>query len=79
MQQGSDVNPRAVSTRIVGSTWWFFTLIIISSYTANLAAFLTIERMVSPIESAEDLVKQTEIEYGTRLGGTTMEFFEVRI
>jgi hypothetical protein len=31
--------------------------------------------MVSPIESAEDLVKQTEIEYGTRLGGTTMEFF----
>jgi hypothetical protein len=35
--------------------------------------------MVSPIESAEDLVKQTEIEYGTRLGGTTMEFFEVRI
>lgn len=79
MQQGSDVNPRAVSTRIVGSTWWFFTLIIISSYTANLAAFLTIERMVSPIESAEDLVKQTEIEYGTRLGGTTMEFFEVKI
>ena len=27
---------RAVSTRIVGGIWWFFTLIIISSYTANL-------------------------------------------
>ncbi|VDI72337.1 glutamate receptor, ionotropic, invertebrate [Mytilus galloprovincialis] len=76
MQQGSDVNPRAVSTRIVGSTWWFFTLIIISSYTANLAAFLTIERLVSPIESAEDLAKQTEIEYGTRESGTTMSFFK---
>ena len=36
--------------------WWFFTLIMISSYTANLAAFLTVERMESPIESAEDLV-----------------------
>ncbi|KAK6187489.1 hypothetical protein SNE40_005502 [Patella caerulea] len=75
MQQGSDVNPRAVSTRIVGGTWWFFTLIIISSYTANLAAFLTVERMVSPIESAEDLAKQTDIAYGTLKSGSTMTFF----
>ncbi|ESO92173.1 hypothetical protein LOTGIDRAFT_121144, partial [Lottia gigantea] len=75
MQQGSDVNPRAVSTRIVGGTWWFFTLIIISSYTANLAAFLTVERMVSPIESAEDLAKQTDILYGTLAAGSTMTFF----
>ncbi len=77
MQQGSDINPRAVSTRIVGGIWWFFTLIIISSYTANLAAFLTVERMVSPIESAEDLAKQTKIEYGTIQGGSTMTFFRV--
>jgi hypothetical protein len=33
----------------VGGIWWFFTLIIISSYTANLAAFLTVERMSTPI------------------------------
>ena len=77
MQQGSDINPRALSTRIVGGIWWFFTLIIISSYTANLAAFLTVERMDSPIDSAEDLAKQTEIDYGTISGGSTMTFFEV--
>ena len=77
MQQGSDINPRAVSTRIVGGIWWFFTLIIISSYTANLAAFLTVERMVSPIENAEDLSKQTKIVYGTISGGSTMTFFRV--
>jgi hypothetical protein len=29
--------PKALSTRIVGGIWWFFTLIIISSYTARLA------------------------------------------
>lgn len=57
--------------------WWFFTLIIISSYTANLAAFLTVERMVSPIESAEDLAKQTDIAYGTLDSGSTKEFFRV--
>ena len=48
---------RAFSTRMIAALWWFFTLIMISSYTANLAAFLTVERMESPIESAEDLAK----------------------
>ncbi|XP_064422605.1 glutamate receptor 3b isoform X1 [Latimeria chalumnae] len=75
MQQGCDISPRSLSGRIVGGVWWFFTLIIISSYTANLAAFLTVERMVSPIESAEDLAKQTEIAYGTLDSGSTKEFF----
>ncbi|KAK4018186.1 hypothetical protein OUZ56_000254 [Daphnia magna] len=75
MQQGSDLNPKAASTRIVGSIWWFFTLIIISSYTANLAAFLTVERMASPIESAQDLAEQREISYGILESGSTMTFF----
>lgn len=71
--------PKALSTRIVGGIWWFFTLIIISSYTANLAAFLTVERMESPIDSADDLAKQTKIEYGAVRDGSTMTFFKVRI
>lgn len=70
--------PKALSTRIVGGIWWFFTLIIISSYTANLAAFLTVERMESPIDSADDLAKQTKIEYGAVRDGSTMTFFKVR-
>ncbi|XP_011304733.1 glutamate receptor ionotropic, kainate 2 isoform X6 [Fopius arisanus] len=66
---------RAVSTRMVAGMWWFFTLIMISSYTANLAAFLTVERMESPIEGAEDLAKQTKIKYGALAGGSTAAFF----
>lgn len=68
---------QATSTRIVGGIWWFFTLIIISSYTANLAAFLTVERMITPIENAEDLASQTDIAYGTLDSGSTMTFFRV--
>ncbi|XP_059163144.1 glutamate receptor-like [Physella acuta] len=75
MQQGCDISPRSISGRIVGSVWWFFTLIIISSYTANLAAFLTVERMLTPIDSAEDLARQTEIQYGTIVSGSTKAFF----
>lgn len=57
---------------------WAFTLIIISSYTANLAAFLTVQRMEVPIESVDDLADQTAIEYGTMYAGSTMTFFQVR-
>jgi len=74
--QGADIAPRAISTRIVAGIWWFFTLIMISSYTANLAAFLTVERMDAPIESAEDLAKQTKIKYGCKYGGSTYSFFQ---
>nr|NP_001191398.1 glutamate receptor subunit protein GluR3 precursor [Aplysia californica]AAP41205.1 glutamate receptor subunit protein GluR3 [Aplysia californica] len=76
MQQGCDISPRSMSGRIVGSVWWFFTLIIISSYTANLAAFLTVERMLTPIDSAEDLARQTDIQYGTIISGSTRAFFQ---
>ncbi|XP_047217218.1 glutamate receptor ionotropic, kainate 5 isoform X2 [Girardinichthys multiradiatus] len=75
MQQGSEIMPRALSTRCVSGVWWAFTLIIISSYTANLAAFLTVQRMEVPIESPDDLADQTNIEYGTIHGGSTMTFF----
>ncbi|XP_018320712.1 glutamate receptor ionotropic, kainate 3-like isoform X2 [Agrilus planipennis] len=75
LRQPSGICLQATSTRIVGGIWWFFTLIMISSYTANLAAFLTVERMITPIENAEDLASQTEITYGTLESGSTMTFF----
>ena len=57
--------------------WWLFILVVTSSYTANLAAFRTVERMESPIESAEDLAKQTKIKYGCLESGSTRAFFRV--
>ncbi|VDL79288.1 unnamed protein product [Nippostrongylus brasiliensis] len=75
MQQGSELSPRALSTRVATAVWWFFALILISSYTANLAAFLTTQRMVAPIENADDLSSQTKIKYGTLGRGSTMSFF----
>ena len=76
--QGCDILPRSVSTRTVAIMWWFFTLIMMSSYTANLAAFLTNSKMSSPVNSAEDLSKQTKIKYGTYCCGSTNAFFKVK-
>ncbi|CAJ0578496.1 unnamed protein product, partial [Mesorhabditis spiculigera] len=66
----------SISGRIASSAWWFFTMIIVSSYTANLAAFLTLEKMQAPIESVDDLAKQSKIKYGIQAGGSTAQFFK---
>lgn len=61
---------------MLATMWWFFTLIMISSYTANLAAFLTMDKMETPIKGVEDLAKQTKIKYGSVKGGSTSTFFQ---
>jgi ionotropic kainate glutamate receptor 2 len=42
-----------------------------------LAAFLTVQRMQTPIENADDLASQTKIAYGVQRGGSTENFFRV--
>lgn len=49
---------------------------MISSYTANLAAFLTVDKMDTVFKNVEDLAKQTKIKYGCIEGGSTLSFFE---
>jgi hypothetical protein len=41
LQQGGDNTPKSPSGRILATAFWFFILIVISTYTANLAAFFT--------------------------------------
>ncbi|KAE8737789.1 hypothetical protein FOCC_FOCC016738, partial [Frankliniella occidentalis] len=76
LQQGCDFLPQAPSTRMVAGLWWFFTLIMISSYTANLAAFLTAAGLdTERIHSAKDLGAQNKVQYGCMAGGSTQAFF----
>lgn len=56
--------------------WWFFALIIISSYTANMAAFLTFVHKDEHIQSIDDLAIQNKIKYGLIRGGSTESFFK---
>lgn len=65
---------------MIALAWWFFSLIIANSYTANLAAFLTVETKVEPIKSAEDLANLNgNIKYGAKRGGATFNFFKVSL
>ena len=75
---GGDNTPISVSGRMLSAFWWFFALIIIATYTANLAAFLTVTRMENPINSLEDLAGQNKIVYGTIENSSLHRYFEKR-
>lgn len=74
--QGGGEAPKNLSGRLVAATWWLFGFIIIASYTANLAAFLTVSRLETPVESLEDLSKQYKIQYSPLNGSAAMVYFE---
>lgn len=74
--QGGGEAPQNLSGRIVAGAWWLFCFIVISSYTANLAAFLTVSRLDIPIESLDDLSKQYRIKYAPIDGTAESTYFE---
>lgn len=75
-QSADTLHPVSASGRITVAVWWFAIWIIASTYTANLAAFLTIKRSSSPIQSVEDLAGQTSVSYGTVASSQAQTFFE---
>ncbi|CAG9865359.1 unnamed protein product [Phyllotreta striolata] len=75
MQQGSELAPISISTRTVSGFWWFFILTMVSSYTANLAAFLTVTTLVAPFKDIDELAEQKEIEFGAKNKGATANYF----
>ncbi|XP_072334163.1 probable glutamate receptor [Scyliorhinus torazame] len=74
--QGVGPHPRALSTRIIGTIWWLFSIVFLVAYITYFAASLRSETQRPLIESFEDLAKQNEIEYGTVYGGSTFAFFK---
>ncbi|GJQ86667.1 hypothetical protein Trydic_g7852 [Trypoxylus dichotomus] len=78
MQQGTEIAPIAYATRMTAGIWWFFTLIMVSSYTANLAAFLATENADVPFDNVYQLLEKStksNIKFGAKNKGATMNFF----
>jgi hypothetical protein len=59
--QGGGDAPKTVSGRLVAAAWWLFGFIFIASYTANLAAFLTVGRIDNGINNIDDLGLQSGV------------------
>ena len=61
--------------RILTGCYWFCILIWVSTYTANLAAFLTVKNAASPITNLEDIAK-TSHHVGVIGSSSTQESFK---
>ncbi|CAL1534207.1 unnamed protein product, partial [Lymnaea stagnalis] len=68
LSQGSEFQPKSSSGRIVLGFWWVFTIILVSTYTANMAAVLTITIYDKPINSLAELASQSEIKPLVKVG-----------
>ncbi|XP_033737191.1 ionotropic receptor 25a-like [Pecten maximus] len=73
---GPQQHPSMTSTRLIVAGFWFFCQIIMSAYTANLAAFLTSSRLTSPVESLDDLVTQSAYQYTVQKGTVGEAYFQ---
>ena len=49
---------------MVVASWWVFVVLVVSCYTANLAAFLTVTSIGTTINTVEELMAQSQVQYG---------------
>ena len=78
VQQSTDLYLVTASAQIVTGVWWFFILIVVSSYTAKLASFLTIKNLDKPFESFAELSRQNLFQYGTVVDTSVYKYIEKR-
>lgn len=58
------------------AAYWLFVVLMLATFTANLAAFLTVERMQSPVQNLDQLSRQSRINYTTVINSDTHQYFK---
>lgn len=76
LMKGSEFSPKRTSQRILTTGFLFFVLITVSTYTANMAAFLTKKNLEEPVDSFEQLAERDDIRIYTVENSATMNFLE---
>ncbi|BET00329.1 Ligand-gated ion channel [Nesidiocoris tenuis] len=59
LQQGGGVMPEADSGRLVIGTWWLVVLVIVTSYSGSLVAFLTFPKMDKIVSNIDELLERS--------------------
>ena len=74
--QGGGEAPKSWSARLLAAVWWLFGFIVLVTYTANLAAFLTASRLQVPVGDLDDLINQHGINFAPINGSQSAIYFE---
>lgn len=73
--QGGGEAPKSLSARTLVAVYWLFVVLMLATFTANLAAFLTVERMKTPVQSLDQLARQSRINYTVVESSDVHQFF----
>ncbi|XP_062610326.1 glutamate receptor ionotropic, kainate glr-3-like, partial [Saccostrea cucullata] len=73
---GTEYSPQTTSMRTMVAFFWFCTLVITAAYTANLAAYLTLQQQDTRIKTVDKLSKQMTVKYGLQKNSDLMHFFK---
>ena len=74
--------PRSFSARVLGMVWAGFAMIVVASYTANLAAFLVLDSTETEISGLEDSRLRNPVEgfiYATVRGSSVDMYFRGQV
>ncbi|XP_029947377.1 glutamate receptor U1 [Salarias fasciatus] len=74
--QGAGPHPKALSGRVICSTWWVFSVVLLACYFSNLSSSKSPESTHLTVKGFEDLANQDTIEYGCLTGSSTLAFFK---
>lgn len=61
LMRGTDFSPKSTPQRILTTGYIFFALITVSTYTANMAAFLTTSNLDPGVNTFEDLLESDDL------------------
>ena len=62
--------------RVLVAAYWLFVVLMLATFTANLAAFLTVERMQTTVAGLEELAQQSKINYTVVENSPYYEYFK---
>lgn len=71
---GSTPTTRSCSVKVMFVSWAIFSVIMLSAYTANLTANLTVNQMATPIKTLSDL-KQSFLPFGVPAQSSVSTYF----
>jgi ABC-type amino acid transport substrate-binding protein len=74
--QSFDSSPRSNAGRTLAAFWWVFTIIMVFLYLLNLTHFITTNKRLVYTQTAEELLDQTEVAFGSVEKGSTYYFFK---
>ncbi|XP_067127331.1 glutamate receptor ionotropic, kainate 2-like [Centruroides vittatus] len=62
LQQGGIYTPDSISGRMIAGTWWLATVVIFSTYSGNLIAFLTFPEAKWIVENIKDIINTPHLK-----------------